>query len=90
LRGDLAASMIHDPTLLFLDESEATILPEHDRAKVVRQDGLKVWYQFDKSAITAAELIADLSGKLPIRDLSVQEPDIEDAIREVYRTAGLK
>ena len=27
---------------------------------------------------------AELSKKLPIQDLSVQEPDIEDAIREVY------
>lgn len=45
-----------------------------------------VWYQFDKAAITAAEPIADLSGKLPIQDLCVKEPDIEDAIREVYRS----
>ncbi|OXM14626.1 ABC transporter ATP-binding protein [Paenibacillus herberti] len=164
MRGDLAASMIHDPTVLFLDEptigldadakhairgfiqtmnrerrmtvvltthdlddveqlcsrllvvnhgrivedgpldsivgklaphrllvielSEDVQAPEHARAKIVRQDGLKVWYQFDKAAISASELIADLSGMLPIRDLSVQEPDIEDAIREVYRTTG--
>ncbi len=74
--------------LLEIELSEAAQAPEHERAKIVRQDGLKVWYQFDKAGITAAELIADLSGKLPIRDLSVQEPDIEDAIREVYRTTG--
>lgn len=74
--------------LLVIELSEAAQLPGHEHAKIVRQDGLKVWYQFDKSGITAAELIADLSGKLPIRDLSVQEPDIEDAIREVYRTTG--
>lgn len=74
--------------LLVIELSEAAQAPEHERAKIVRQDGLKVWYQFDKAGITAAELIADLSGKLPIRDLSVQEPDIEDAIREVYRTTG--
>ena len=36
--------------------------------------------------MTAAELISDLSQKLPIQDLSVKEPDIEDAIREVYKT----
>ncbi|CAI6085683.1 ABC transporter ATP-binding protein [Cohnella sp. JJ-181] len=59
---------------------------DHPAATIVRQEGLKVWYQFEKSRITAAELIADLSGKLPIRDLSVKEPDIEDAIREVYKT----
>lgn len=74
--------------LLVIELAQAVELPEHEKASIVRQDGLKVWYQFDKSAITAADLIADLSGKLPIRDLSVQEPDIEDAIREVYRTTS--
>lgn len=74
--------------LLVIELSEDVRAPEHEKAKVVRQDGLKVWYQFEKAGITAADLIADLSGKLPIRDLSVQEPDIEDAIREVYRTTG--
>lgn len=72
--------------LLVIELSEQVTLPEHENARIIRKEGLKVWYQFDKSAITAADLIADLSGKLPIRDLSVQEPDIEDAIREVYRT----
>lgn len=57
----------------------------HPAAEIIRQEGLKIWYQFEKSRITAAELIAELSKKLPIQDLSVQEPDIEDAIREVYR-----
>lgn len=74
--------------LLVIELSETAQAPEHERAKIVRQDGLKVWYQFDKTAISASELISDLSGMLPIRDLSVQEPDIEDAIREVYRTTG--
>ncbi|MFF2483459.1 ATP-binding cassette domain-containing protein [Paenibacillus sp. NPDC058071] len=74
--------------LLVIELSEMANVPEHPLAKIIRQEGLKIWYQFDKAAITAAELIADLSGKLPIRDLSVQEPDIEDAIREVYRTTS--
>ncbi|MFD2614340.1 ABC transporter ATP-binding protein [Paenibacillus gansuensis] len=57
----------------------------HPAAEVLKQEGLKIWYQFEKQRITAAELIADLSRKLPIQDLSVKEPDIEDAIREVYK-----
>jgi ABC-2 type transport system ATP-binding protein len=164
MRGDLAASMVHDPTILFLDEptigldadakhairqfiltmnrerkmtvvltthdlddveqlcsrllvvnhgklvedgpldtivnklaphrllvielTQEAELPSHPSARIVKQDGLTVWFQFDKSAITAADLISDLSGKLPIRDLRVQEPDIEDAIRELYRSTG--
>ncbi|XEC93606.1 ATP-binding cassette domain-containing protein [Paenibacillus tarimensis] len=59
---------------------------EHPSADIVKRDGLRIWYQFEKRRITAAELIADLSQKLPIQDLSVKEPDIEDAIREVYAT----
>lgn len=58
----------------------------HADAEIIKQEGLKIWYQFEKQRITAAELIADLSKKLPIQDLSVKEPDIEDAIREVYKT----
>ncbi|REE89040.1 ABC-2 type transport system ATP-binding protein [Paenibacillus taihuensis] len=58
----------------------------HKSAQIIKQDGLRIWYQFEKARVTAAELIADLSQKLPIQDLSVQEPDIEDAIREVYAT----
>lgn len=58
----------------------------HPSAEIVKREGLRVWYQFEKHRITAAELIADLSKKLPIQDLSVKEPDIEDAIREVYAT----
>lgn len=58
----------------------------HPTAEIIKRDGLKIWYQFEKQRMTAAELISDLSQKLPIQDLSVKEPDIEDAIREVYKT----
>ncbi|MFF2093051.1 ATP-binding cassette domain-containing protein [Paenibacillus sp. NPDC058174] len=60
----------------------------HPSATIIKQDGLKIWYQFEKKRISAAELISDLSQKLPIQDLSVKEPDIEDAIREVYKTTS--
>ncbi|MFC3746643.1 ATP-binding cassette domain-containing protein [Paenibacillus sp. GCM10012306] len=85
---DTIVNKLAPSRLLVIELSEEAQAPEHLRAQLVRQEGLKLWYQFDKAGITAAELIADLSGKLPIRDLSVQEPDIEDAIREVYRTTG--
>ncbi|MFE4711599.1 ATP-binding cassette domain-containing protein [Paenibacillus sp. NPDC056722] len=85
---DTIVNKLAPSRLLVIELSEEAQAPEHSRAQLVRQEGLKLWYQFDKAGITAAELIADLSGKLPIRDLSVQDPDIEDAIREVYRTTG--
>ncbi|CAM3179329.1 ATP-binding cassette domain-containing protein [Paenibacillus lupini] len=57
-------------------------------AIVIKQEGLKIWYQFEKEAISASELIAALSQKLPIQDISVKEPNVEDAIREVYKTTS--
>lgn len=57
----------------------------HPNAKIVKQEALKVTYSFDRNDITAASLISDLSSRLPINDLSVKEPDIETAIRELYR-----
>lgn len=57
----------------------------HPLAEIIKQDGLKIWYQFEKDRISAAQLISELSQKLPIQDLSVKEPNIEDAIREVYK-----
>jgi ABC-2 type transport system ATP-binding protein len=50
---------------------------------VQREDGHAV-YQFERSAITASELIGRLSAKYRIRDLAVREPDIEEIVRRIY------
>ncbi|MGO4371487.1 ATP-binding cassette domain-containing protein [Paenibacillus sp. MCAF20] len=164
MRGDIAAAMLHSPSVLFLDEptigldadakhairnfikeinrtrNVTVILTTHDlddveqlcsriivvnngkivedgpidsiihkltphrmlvvelqepcddlstpNATVIKQEGLKIWYQFEKETVSASELIAALSQKLPIQDISVKEPNVEDAIREVYKTTA--
>lgn len=57
----------------------------HPNAEVIKNEALKITYSFDRNKITAASLISDLSSRLPISDLSVKEPDIETAIRELYK-----
>jgi len=74
--------------LLVLELERAADRYHHPLAEVIRQEGLRVWYRFNKNDITASELIASLSPHLPIQDLSVKEPDIEDAIREFYRAGA--
>lgn len=54
-------------------------------AELVKKDGNKIWCRFDHHKITASELIEQLARELQIIDLSVREPDIEDAIRQIYR-----
>jgi len=58
----------------------------HPKAKVTKKEGARVWFEFEKERITAAELIADISQAYTIRDLSLEEADIEDIIRTMYHS----
>jgi len=57
----------------------------HPKAKITKKEGARVWFEFEKEIITAAELIADISKTHSVRDLSLEEADIEDIIRTMYR-----
>jgi ABC-2 type transport system ATP-binding protein len=57
-----------------------------DRADVVRREGPRVWLSFDREATTAAALIADVAARYRIRDLTVEEPDIEAVVRGIYES----
>jgi len=67
----------------FYDEQENVT---HPKAKITKKEGARVWFEFEKDAITAAELIADISSQYSVRDLSLEEADIEDIIRSVYNS----
>jgi ABC-2 type transport system ATP-binding protein len=71
--------------LLVLDLERPDADLSHPHAEIVKQEGSRVWYRFDKHDISAHQLISQLSARLPVIDLCVKEPDIEDAIRQLYR-----
>ena len=50
----------------------------------VRADGLRRWLRFRRSEVSAAELIAAVSARYGIRDLTIEEPEIEDIVRRIY------
>jgi ABC-2 type transport system ATP-binding protein len=56
----------------------------NSKAQIIKTENNRIWCKFNQNEITASELISDLSSRLPIIDLSVKEPDIEDAIKEIY------
>jgi ABC-2 type transport system ATP-binding protein len=55
-----------------------------ENAAVVRREGLRIWLRFDRTVTTAAALIADVAAHYRIRDLTVEEPEIEGVVREIY------
>ncbi|RPI33335.1 MAG: ATP-binding cassette domain-containing protein [Chloroflexota bacterium] len=69
---------------LVVDLAEEYATVEIDGAEVVGREGSQVIYQFERTAITASELIGRLSACYRIRDLEVREPDIESTIRRIY------
>jgi ABC-2 type transport system ATP-binding protein len=69
---------------LVVDLFEASAPITIDAAEVVRVDGPRQWLRFRREATTAAELIAEIAARYALRDLTVEEPDIEDIVRRIY------
>jgi ABC-2 type transport system ATP-binding protein len=54
-------------------------------AVAVRAEGRRRWFQFARDEVSAAELIARLLAGHEVADLTLEEPDIEDIVRRIYR-----
>lgn len=55
-----------------------------DEMTTTRTDGARQWLSFDPTTMTAAEAIARVSAHAPVRDLTIEEPEVEEIIRRIY------
>ncbi|OGO37432.1 MAG: sugar ABC transporter ATP-binding protein [Chloroflexi bacterium RBG_16_57_11] len=69
---------------LIVDFAEDYANVSVDGAQVTGRDGSRATYTFERSAISASELISQVSERFRIRDLEVQEPEIEETVRRIY------
>jgi ABC-2 type transport system ATP-binding protein len=51
---------------------------------VVREEGPRQWVRFSRHRTTAAAVVAEILDAAPVRDLTVEEPDIDDIVRRIY------
>ena len=58
--------------------------PQHERCEMTEHDGNIAKYRFMKEDMTAADLIEDLSKRKDIKDVSIEEPGIDDIIKIAY------
>jgi ABC-2 type transport system ATP-binding protein len=68
-----------------LEEGEqptAALVVPH--ATEVRADGPRRWLRFQRQEISAADLIAAVTARYRISDLTLEEPDIEGIVRRIY------
>jgi ABC-2 type transport system ATP-binding protein len=68
-----------------LDEDAHNGAIQVPHAEVVGRAGPRVWLRFDRDTITAAALIAEVAARYRVRDLTVEEPEIEAIIRGIYQ-----
>jgi ABC-2 type transport system ATP-binding protein len=54
------------------------------RAELVSRTGQQVRLRFDRRQVSASELIIELAGRYAVKDMSVEEPEIEAIIRDIY------
>ena len=75
--------------MLILEVAEPVQSISCDKVQVMKIEGRKIWCKFDHHAHTAAEIIHALGEEMKIVDLSVREPDVEDAISNIYHGPGV-
>src|SRR5947209_6062705 len=52
--------------------------------RLVRAEGPRIWLSFSRDAMPAHELVTWLDTRYRLRDITFQEPEIEDVIRRIY------
>jgi ABC-2 type transport system ATP-binding protein len=53
-------------------------------ARVTRVEGPRQWLRFRRDEVSASELLSRVTAQVDVRDLSVEEPDIESIVRAIY------
>ena len=70
---------------LIVDLEEPAPPLELEGAEVVKVEGPRQWLRFRRDDVTAAELVARVAASSRLVDLTVEEPDIEEVVRRIYR-----
>ena len=55
--------------------------------ELLREEGCKKWIRFNSSDLSASDLISEIAADYQIKDLSIQEPTVEDIIKSIYHGA---
>jgi ABC-2 type transport system ATP-binding protein len=59
-----------------------------DGVEVTRVDGPRQWLRFHRDSHTAASLLAKVTAQAGVRDITVEEPAIDDIVRRIYSSAS--
>ncbi len=75
---------------LVVDIKEKNFSLEIDNIELVNEVGPRKWLRFNKEYISPSQIIAELMMKYEVVDLTVEEPDIEEIIKQIYQSSHNK
>ena len=75
--------------VLVVDFADTVADIEMDRAELVECDGRRARFRFNRWQISASELITELAQRYSLKDISVEEPEIEAIVREIYERSAI-
>ena len=84
--GSLEAIKDHfggERTIVVDLEEEEPPLTVHG-ATVTRVEGPRQWLRFERATTTAAQVISTVVASARVRDVAIEEPEIEDIVRRIY------
>lgn len=70
--------------MLIVDLAQAYSEVQLEGVDLTRRDGNRIWLAFDRDTISASEVIAQLTARYEIQDLTISEPEIEEIVRRIY------
>lgn len=74
--------------VLVVDFADDVSGVETGQAELVERDGRRGRFRFDRRRVSASELITRLAEKYPVRDVSVEDPEIEAVVRDIYERSA--
>jgi len=69
---------------LIVDFQEEISSLDIPMTKLIKQDGRRTWLTFNRDEISASDLIMKIAREYPIRDVAIEETDIEEVVRGIY------
>ena len=72
--------------ILIVDLAQAYSDIQLEGVDLTRRDGNRIWIAFDRDTISASEVIAQLTARYEIQDLTISEPEIEEIVRRIYES----
>jgi ABC-2 type transport system ATP-binding protein len=74
--------------VLVVDFAEGVSEVKIARAELIEREGQRARFRFNRQHVSASELITELAGQYRVRDISIEEPEIEEIVRKIYERSA--